>query len=29
VVVGENIERSPYYEYGNPNGKRTKRRPGK
>lgn len=29
VVVGENIERSPYYEYGNPNGKRTKRRPGR
>jgi len=26
VLVGENIERSPYYEYGNPNGKRTKRR---
>ena len=29
VVVGENIERSPYYEYGNPTGKRTKRRPGR
>jgi Mrp family chromosome partitioning ATPase len=26
VVVGESIERSPYYEYGNPTGKRTKRR---
>ena len=25
VVVGENIERSPYYEYGNPTGKRSKR----
>ena len=25
VVVGENIERSPYYEYGNPTGKRLKR----
>ncbi|HAP75845.1 MAG TPA: hypothetical protein DCR14_07145 [Acidimicrobiaceae bacterium] len=24
VVVGENIERSPYYEYGNPAGKRKK-----
>lgn len=26
VVVGESIERSPYYEYGNPTGKRTKKR---
>ncbi len=24
VVVGENIERSPYYEYGNPAGRRKK-----
>ena len=29
VVVGENIERSPYYEYGKPSGKRSKRRSGK
>ena len=29
VLVGEDIERSPYYEYGNPSGKRSKRRTGK
>lgn len=29
VLVGENIERSPYYEYGNPSGKRRTRRSGK
>ncbi|MDO8362925.1 MAG: hypothetical protein Q7V88_08505 [Actinomycetota bacterium] len=28
VVVGENIERSPYYEYGNSSGKRSKRKTG-
>lgn len=29
VLVGENIERSPYYEYGNPSGKRRQRKSGK
>ena len=29
VVVGENIERSPYYEYGKPSSKRSKFRSGK